>query len=84
LETGGQIDNKEYSIEGNDVLRENEKAILFLEKYEGPVAEDAYVVLGVYQGKFKINPDNNQYIVPSGAPQFLEELKNIDIILESK
>ncbi|TVX94119.1 hypothetical protein [Paenibacillus agilis] len=32
--------------------------ILFLDKYEGPVANDAYVVVGLYQGRFKINDDN--------------------------
>ncbi|WP_028594694.1 hypothetical protein [Paenibacillus assamensis] len=32
--------------------------ILFLDKYEGPVTNDAHVVVGLYQGRFKINDDN--------------------------
>jgi hypothetical protein len=80
LETGGIIDNQEYSPEGNDVLKENDKAILFLQKYEGPITNDAYVVLGVYQGKFKIDSDNNSLIAPKNAPFLLKELENVQTL----
>ncbi|TKI56333.1 hypothetical protein E8L90_13105 [Brevibacillus antibioticus] len=52
LETGGYKDGTEYTFEGNEVFETGEKAYVYLEKYEGPVAEDAYVIKGVYQGKF--------------------------------
>lgn len=32
--------------------------ILFFQKYEGPVTDDAYVITGVYQGKYNINENN--------------------------
>ncbi|QDX92397.1 hypothetical protein C2W64_01370 [Brevibacillus laterosporus] len=57
LETGGFKDGVEYTFEGNEVLKEKDTAIVFLEKYEGPVAENAYVIKGVYQGKFIKNND---------------------------
>ncbi|NRR01816.1 hypothetical protein HP570_06230 [Brevibacillus sp. RS1.1] len=52
LETGGYKNGTEYTFEGNEVFETGEKAYVYLEKYEGPVAEDAYVIKGVYQGKF--------------------------------
>ncbi|MED1919810.1 hypothetical protein P4V64_31525 [Bacillus thuringiensis] len=63
LETGGYKDGTEYTFEGNEVFETGEKAYVYLEKYEGPVAEDAYVIKGVYQGKFleeegKLQPPN--------------------------
>ncbi|WP_144936850.1 cytochrome c maturation protein CcmE [Paenibacillus sp. 32O-W] len=55
LETGGIIHNIEYTFEGNKILRDKDRAVLFLKKYTGPVTnEDAYVILGVFQGKFKL------------------------------
>ncbi|MBG9944404.1 hypothetical protein ABE237_17115 [Brevibacillus formosus] len=52
LETGGYKDGTAYTFEGNEVFETGEKAYVYLEKYEGPVVEDAYVIKGVYQGKF--------------------------------
>ncbi|KMZ41702.1 MULTISPECIES: hypothetical protein [Bacillales] len=52
LETGGYKNGTEYTFEGNKVFETGEKAYVYLEKYEGPVADDAYVIKGVYQGKF--------------------------------
>lgn len=61
LETGGVIDNVEYTVETDTTLKSNEDAILFLTEYEGPILEDTkkYVVSGVYQGKFRMNEDNS-------------------------
>lgn len=73
LETGGIKDNKNFAFEGNEVFKKNEKAIVFLEKYEGPVAGNAYVIKGVYQGKFKIN-DSGQLEAPKHA---MGELANV-------
>jgi len=52
LETGGYKDGTEYTFEGNKVFTEKETAIVFLEKYEGPIVDYAYVIKGGYQGKF--------------------------------
>ncbi|WJQ83541.1 hypothetical protein [Brevibacillus brevis] len=52
LETGGYKNGTEYTFEGNEVFETGEKAYVYLEKYDGPVTEDAYVIKGVYQGKF--------------------------------
>lgn len=32
--------------------------ILFFQKYDGPVTSDAYVITGVYQGKYSIDENN--------------------------
>lgn len=32
--------------------------ILFFQKYDGPVTDDAYVITGVYQGKYNIDENN--------------------------
>lgn|GEM_PF-4338514 len=65
LETGGVIDNVEYTVETDTTLKRSEDAILFLTEYEGPILENTkkYVVSGVYQGKFRMNEDNS--IIPS-------------------
>ncbi|RXZ80994.1 hypothetical protein EBB07_16285 [Paenibacillaceae bacterium] len=63
LETGGisevhsnnKVQRVNYIFEENEVFKTGDKAIIFLKKYSGPIAENSYVVLGVYQGKFLIN-----------------------------
>lgn len=35
----------------------NGKFVLFLKPYEGPVTSNAYVITGVYQGKFNVDSD---------------------------
>ncbi|KPV59667.1 hypothetical protein QJ48_09760 [Paenibacillus sp. A3] len=60
LETGGVYNNIEHTFEGQKTLKRQEKAILFLKKYVGPVTKDqAYTVLGVYQGKFNLDSSGN-------------------------
>ncbi|WP_010499914.1 hypothetical protein [Paenibacillus elgii] len=60
LETGGVYNNIEHTFEGQKTLKSQEKAILFLKKYVGPVTKDqAYTVLGVYQGKFNLDSSGN-------------------------
>jgi len=63
LETGGVYGNAEYTFEKNKVMKKGEKAVVFLEKYKGPILKDAYVILGVFQGKFTI--DKNGDLTPS-------------------
>lgn len=42
-----------------NIVKNNSKYVVFLKKYEGPVTDNAYVVTGVYQGKFKVNQDES-------------------------
>ncbi|SEA54475.1 hypothetical protein SAMN05421743_105236 [Thalassobacillus cyri] len=68
------IDNKEIKVLGvvPDVVERNEKYLLFMERYEGPVTndKDTYVTIGGYQGKLKINRDNK--VEYPGKPQFTD------------
>lgn len=57
LETGGTVEGQEYVFEDSPVFKKNESAIVFLRKYIGPVTENAYVVTGAIQGKFKMDGD---------------------------
>lgn len=59
LETGGVIGNKSYIFEDNPVFSSKERAIVFLQRYTGPVSKDSYVILGVYEGKFKYSNGNS-------------------------
>lgn len=76
LETGGTVDRKNYVFEGNSVFRINDSAIVFLKKYEGPIAENAYVISGVYQGKF-LTDNSNRVQVPEGLHGDFEKVKFI-------
>lgn len=40
------------------VVEKGSKKILFLNKYTGPIAQNAYVCTGLYQGNFTVNEDN--------------------------
>ncbi|PTM56822.1 hypothetical protein [Desmospora activa] len=58
LETGGFDGKNHLTMEHNRVMDTSDRYILFLEKYEGSVVEnDAYVITGAYQGRFKVNGD---------------------------
>ncbi|WP_135549230.1 hypothetical protein [Paenibacillus cymbidii] len=59
LETGGVYGNVEYTFEKNKVMKKGEKAVVFLEKYKGPILKDAYVILGVFHGKFTFDEDGD-------------------------
>jgi uncharacterized lipoprotein YehR (DUF1307 family) len=56
--------------------KENGKFLLFLRPYEGPITTNAYVISGVYQGKFKIS-NNDELIYDadkySGINRFQKE-----------
>lgn len=79
LETGGIHNNIEYVFEENKVFKRNEKAIVFLKKYKGPIVDDAYVVLGVFQGKF-IEKDDK--LIPS--KHTIGELKTVSKLIDLK
>lgn len=74
LETGG-IDGKGnmISYSDNPVFQRNDQAVVFLERYVGDVAKDAYVILGVYQGKFRV-VDEDKLIPTTGVSDQLENL----------
>lgn len=67
-----------------NLTKRNDKFLLFLNKYTGPVTtEEAYSITGVYQGKFgldandKIVYDAGEY---NGDVTFQNEVQNIDVI----
>lgn len=45
----------EIVFENAPVLKTNQKCILYLDKYEGPIGEDLYVAEGDFQGRFKVD-----------------------------
>lgn len=57
LETGGIIGGNPIYFDGVPVLQPGTNMVLFLYKYEGPVAENVYYPLGEYMGKFIIKDD---------------------------
>jgi hypothetical protein len=75
LETGGTHDGLIYKNEGNSVFEKSEQAIVFLEKYIGPVAEDAYIIKGLYQGKFII--DGQKVIPPFEVSEDIASVRSI-------
>ncbi|REB06017.1 hypothetical protein DVB69_13855 [Sporosarcina sp. BI001-red] len=83
LETGGigRLNVNGKRAEANLILNDNEefkkkdKAIVYLEKYEGPIAKDCYVILGVYQGKFKLK--NTNEIVPPNSSELSKEIDQL-------
>jgi hypothetical protein len=101
LETGGKfINSSENSKEkkgqevdmkfgGASVMQNGEHLILFVRPFVGPQVTDAYVPLGVWQGKFKVSKGNNgkveqqapnEYMLkdykPVNISQFIKELEN--------
>ncbi|TVX88166.1 hypothetical protein [Paenibacillus agilis] len=78
LETGGVVNNIQYTFEENEVLKNNQRAVLFLKKYVGPVVEgEAFIILGEYQGKFVINEEGNIIHSNSYLSQQLKEIQHI-------
>lgn len=78
LETGGiTADGDELAFDGIPVVKPGEKYILFLEEYEGPITENAYVPLAVYQGKFKIT--GNKVVQQAPDKWKLKDFKEAEI-----
>ncbi|MEK3882447.1 hypothetical protein [Paenibacillus sp. PL2-23] len=75
LETGGTHDGLIYRAEGNAVFTKSDQAIVYLEKYEGPIADNSYVIKGVYQGKFKVNGE--KITPPNEVDGNIESVKSI-------
>jgi YHS domain-containing protein len=57
------------------LVKKNEKVLLFLKKYEGPVIEDAYRLVGLYQGQYKVGKDGT--IAPVGG-KYSNKIKGIN------
>ncbi|TVX89571.1 hypothetical protein [Paenibacillus agilis] len=59
----------------------NKKNIVFLDKYEGPLADDVYVIVGVYQGMFKLD-EANQVVYDAdkyeGVKHFQASVEGLD------
>lgn len=85
--------NETITLLQNDIgdvdplVKKNEKVLLFLKKYEGPVIEDAYRLVGLYQGHYKVDKDGEIITVGSknldkvkGTDQL--SLNSLDTILE--
>ncbi|CAH8720836.1 hypothetical protein M5W83_12065 [Paenibacillus thiaminolyticus] len=75
LETGGIYNNQRYIFEENPSFVTGERAIVFLKKYKGPIDNDAYVILGAYQGKFKLQ--GSKVIPPVNASPKLISVNNL-------
>lgn len=53
----GSIAEGEATYQGVPVTRPGENYLFFLRTYKGPIASDAFIVLGEFQGKFKVGDD---------------------------
>jgi len=65
----GSIAQGEATYEGVPVTRPGETYVFFLRAYQGPIAANAFVVLGEFQGKLKVGKD--QRIEFTGRPESL-------------
>lgn len=93
LENGGLLERRNYIFENNPVFNVGEQAIVYLHKYRGPAAEDAYFIRGAYQGKFKLLDDstlfsnnviadsqlkNNVLVPPNEVSDGLSNVKSVE------
>lgn len=74
--------------EVDPLVKKGEKVLLFLTKYEGPVIENAYRIVGLYQGHFKIDNSGNLITVGNKNPHKIEKttipkLSSLDKVLEN-
>ncbi|MGL4875500.1 MAG: hypothetical protein ACRC30_12700 [Clostridium sp.] len=71
----------ESTIEGIKVLKENDNAVLLLQKYYGPITQDSYVGTGDFQGRFIIN-EKTKSINPQSV--FLKETVTLENLMNLK
>lgn len=75
-----EINILQTKVNQDPFLKQGDRMILFLKKYEGPVAKDAYRMMGLYQGQYKIvgtaviKNENNKLT----GDEFLQ---NLDILI---
>lgn len=56
---GGQVQGKLRGFDGKELMNNKQKYFLFLDRYEGPLANDAWVVIGVWQGRLVVRGDGS-------------------------
>lgn len=71
----------EITIEGVNVLKESDSAVLLLQKYDGPITKDSYVCTGDFQGRFIVNQKMKSVIPQS---EFLTENITFDKLMNLK
>lgn len=54
LKKGDKITILQSDINEDPVINKNDDLVLFIEKYEGPITNDAYVIKGCMQGHFTV------------------------------
>ncbi|WP_214774140.1 hypothetical protein [Exiguobacterium sp. s37] len=55
LKQSNPITLVQNDMEEDPLVKRGENVLLYLQKYEGPVMEDAYRIVGLQQGHFKVN-----------------------------
>lgn len=55
LKQTGTITLLQNDMEEDPLVRRGENVLLYLQKYEGPVIENAYRIVGLQQGHFRVN-----------------------------
>lgn len=72
-----------FSLDPANLTKEGGDLVLFLHKYEGPVtSKEAYVISGVYQGKFEIDKNrkiNYNAAKYGGVVTFQEKLNHMNL-----
>ncbi|WP_054027512.1 hypothetical protein [Bacillus sp. FJAT-28004] len=75
---------KIFEFAASNIKKKNDKFVLFLHKYEGPVtSEEAFVISGLYQGKFRIDDKgkiNYDAAKNNGEVTFQDELSNKNLV----
>lgn len=74
LKKGDSITLLQTDMEEDPVVDKNDELLLFLKKYEGPVIDDAYLIVGLEQGHFKVK---NNKMYPKSDEQQLRIYKDI-------
>ncbi|WP_349408700.1 hypothetical protein [Pseudalkalibacillus sp. SCS-8] len=87
IETGGiytpkgkseeDLDKVEYQINGVSTMENGEEYYLFLEEFVGPQVDGAYIPLGAYQGKFKVN--KNKITQETDYENKIKDFTEIDV-----
>lgn len=57
LEKGDTITLLQTYVEEDPIVEKNDEVLLYLKKYDGPVIKDAYRIVGLMQGHFKLDKD---------------------------
>jgi hypothetical protein len=92
LETGGKFTSSGVSLKGIkgqevdmkfggiSVMQTGEHLILFIRPFVGPQVTDAYVPLGVWQGKFKVGKGNNGKVEQQAPVEYkLKDYKPVNL-----